>query len=111
MDIRDFVQKLYKGCGKESDMVELVGLLDRLRDYYFYGEIEEQTLNTYVIRICKMIVAHMASCNKEYSEDQCQKDLNSVIMQNPPRGMFMSMTSEIRKNKKNPSTPSGPEII
>ena len=97
MDVTKFVKRLYAGCGLESEMLELMGLLNDLVDSYYSGELDEAGLTDIVIKICEAISAHMSSCGKTYAIDKCVDDVTNLVKSSAPRGGFRSLRSLLRK--------------
>jgi len=108
--IDDLLRKLYMGCGLEGDMIQLSILLRKLSKEYFAQEATDEDVQGALGKICKVIVAHMASCNKQYSPDQCVKDFYNAIIMSPPDNVFQDLRKQIGKKKKS-NTQSGSSIL
>jgi len=99
MDVITHVKKLYAGCGMESEMVELMGLLNDLVDAYHGGELSDSELLDFASKLCGTIVAHMNACGKTYTLDMCVNDVTNLIKVTAPKGGFRSLRSLIRKKR------------
>jgi len=106
----DLLRKLYAGCGREQDLVQLLILLRQLTKEYFTGDATDQDVQGALSQVCKTLVAHMTACGKAYTPDQCVKDLYNAILQSPPDNVYSYLRQHLRSKKKG-NLPSGPGII
>lgn len=108
--IEDLLRKLYAGCGLEGEMTQLAILLRKMSKEYFAQEATDEDIQGTLGKICKAIVAHMATCNKQYSPDQCVKEFYNAIIMSPPDNVFQDLRKQMTKKKKN-NTQSGSSIL
>jgi len=106
----DLVRKLYAGCGREQDVVQLLILLRQLTKEYFAGDATDQDVQGVLSQVCKTLVAHMTACGKSYTPDQCVKDLYAAILLSPPDNVFFYLREHLRQKKRG-GVPSGLGII
>ena len=106
----DLIRKLYAGCGLEGDMRELALLLRQLSKEYFAEDATDDDAKAQISKICKVVVAQMASCGKQYSIDQCEKEMFSALQSSPPDSVFIELRRNMQK-KRNTNMPSGTPIL
>jgi len=108
--VEDLLRKLYSNCGLEGDLRQLMILLRQLSKEYFAQEATEEDAKAVIKSVCKVVVAHMASCGKQYAPDQCEKEFLNALLMSPPDNVFMDLRKNLRKKKKS-NEPSGTPIL
>jgi len=106
----DLLRDLYKGCGREGDLVQLLVLMRQLSKEYFAGDATDQDVQSVLAQVCKTLVAHMIACNKQYTVDQCQKDLYNALLMSPPDNVYNALRARLAKRRKS-NIPSGAGIL
>jgi len=108
--IYDLLRSLYGGCNMEGEMRQLALLMDQLAREYFAMEATDEDVQGVLAKICKSVVAHMASCGKQYSPDQCVKDFYNALLMSPPDNVFASLRRNLRR-RRSQNQPSGIGIL
>lgn len=106
MDVMSYVKRLYAGCGMESDMVELMSLLNDMVEAYHGGELDDAGLMDFATKLCTSIVTHMKACGKPYPMDKCVDDVVNVVKSSPPRGSFRALRDLLRRRRGRVGTTS-----
>jgi len=91
-------------------MIQLMILLRNIGKEYFAGEATDEDIQGVLAKICKIVTAHMASCQKGYSPEQCQKELFNAILMSPPDNSFNDLRKGLYKKRRN-NTSNGSPIL
>jgi len=106
----DLLRKLYDKCGKEGDLVQLMILMRQLAKEYFSEDLTDEEAKALIARICKAVVAQLASCGKQYTPEQCEKDFYATLLMSPPDNVFLRISKGLLK-KKRTSQPTGAPLL
>ncbi|MCD6487799.1 MAG: hypothetical protein J7K21_01055 [Desulfurococcales archaeon] len=99
MRVDQWVKSLLSGCGKESEMLELISILHQASEEYFSGRMSNEDLVGLAQKLCESIVVLANECGKPLDMDKCVNDLVSSVKSTIPRGSLRDLLTRMRKGK------------
>jgi len=97
MDSYDWIRNLLKGCGRETDIAELIGLVGSVIEEYGYGRISKEELSGVCIELCKSITTIAKDCGRAVDMDTCVKTLSEKIEHDAYAGTLSLRARSIRE--------------
>jgi len=80
MSAREWVRDLLRGCGRESDLMELASLLNDLSSAIARGDLSEDEAATYISQLCQSIASMASKCGKSLGASECEEQLKARVM-------------------------------
>mgnify|MGYP000182648711 CR=1 FL=1 len=99
MRVDQWIKSLLSGCGKESEMLELISILHQASEEYFSGRMSNDDLVGLAQKLCESIVVLANECGKNLDMDKCVDELVSSVKSTIPRGSLRDLMTRMRKGK------------
>jgi len=113
MSAVDYVRRLLTGCNVEDKLQEAVGIVRTLVEAYANGELDDNTLGSYVYKFCTGVQVLAGKCGKPVVIDTCVNELVGKIKDDAAVESFKTLTTELRKSRKSRGEKTGgvPSIL
>jgi len=113
MSAVDYVRKLLTGCGVEDKLQEAIGIVRTLVEAYANGELDDNTLGTYIYKFCTGIQVLTSKCGKPVAIDTCINELVGKIRDDAAVESFKTLTTELRRERRGKGEKTGgtPSIL
>ncbi|RLE65538.1 MAG: hypothetical protein DRJ38_03570 [Thermoprotei archaeon] len=100
MKINEWINRIFAGCGRESEKLELQSILAQIAEEYHSGNMSDEELQQYAEKLCQAIIVYANRCGKDYRLDQCLDDFVTNVRLSVPRGVLLASITETRQRKR-----------
>lgn len=100
MQVDKWINKIFAGCGRETEKLELQSILTQIAEEYHRGEMKDEELEELADKLCNSIVVYASQCGKPMTVDQCKQELIANVKASIPRGVLLEMVTTRRRLKR-----------
>jgi len=100
MRINQWINKIFAGCGRETEKLELQSILTQIVEEYHSGNMKDDELQQYAEKLCQAIIAYANQCDKDYRMEQCLEDFVTNVKLSVPRGVLLTSITETRQRRR-----------
>jgi len=93
----EYARDILKGCGFETQLAELGGILRNLANAVAAGEINDNEFREYVEKLCESIAELASRCDKSVSIEICIDELAKRIKADSLAGIGFSLMETFRQ--------------
>jgi len=104
MEVRELLLSWYSGCGRESEMMELLSILSQVSEGYHAGEITDEEVVKVCRDLCVGITNTLKKCGKVLSRDKCVEDLKNAVEESVDLGALKRLVYGLRSKRRSSSS-------